>query len=1445
MKPRLPLMTRSARKFITTVVIWICVSVNLLHAQAKRYVKPVASGTGDGSSWANASNDVQAMMNASSGGDSVFVAAGTYQVGAGSNYVLRQAVKVYGGFNGTETQLSQRNWVTNVTILKGNGSSVIYNNNSGITTATVLDGFTVRDGSSVNYGGGMYNANASPTIANCIFTANSSTGFGFGGGIANSSSNPVISNCTFTGNTSPIEGGAIYTFGACSPTITNCSFSNNSSGQGGAIENSGGATTTITNCTFNSNTAANGGGIYNTGSGTTPIIGNCIFTNNNAVYDGTGGSGGGGAMKNDNNATPSISNCTFTSNSAYNWGGAMYNGSGAPTINNCLFQTNSGKYGGALMSNGPGLATFNNCRFIGNSSSTDGGGIYDVFSKVKFYSCIFSSNSSQFGGGVFCVSTDSTLFGSCLITGNSSTNGGGGAYVQAATPKFANCGFSGNNCPAGGGALFDYDAGNPKIFNCIMWGNSSSIYNFVGSGINGSSPDVQYTDVEGGYAGTGNINANPLFFNAPSYTSAPFSTGDYRVSLCSPAIHAGNTALVPSSVTMDFVSNPRIDGSFVDIGAYESIIKAGTGNIIYVNKNLVPAGGDGESWTKAATQLSDVLRYAKANEGTWTAANPLKIFVAKGTYKPAYHWDNPCISDRDNTFILPSNVQVYGGFDPDNGIDDLGDPRIYGASGTILSGDIGTIGTPTDNCFHVLYATGAIAVAMLDGLTISDGYGDDVTNGRDFGGGLYNAGAAPFVTNCIFSNNFSNFGGAILNNVCAPTFTNCTFTNNSAVTFGGAVYNSGLTPVYTNCTFNGNTALTGSAYGGAMFNNASTATVNGCVFSTNNAKRGAAIYNYGASSPNLTGCTFQANVASEFGGAIFNETAASSTITGCAFSGNHSPFGGALLIGGMATVLNCGFSGNYAASYGGAVYNLSTVSPVYTNCTFSGNYITNAGGGGGGMFNNGPTASVVNCTFYGNTADFGGGIHNYGTSSTTVRNTIIWGNNSGIYNESTASASVQYSDVQGGYAGTGNMNVDPLFVNTASPIGPDGIWGTLDDGIRLQPCSPATNSGNNASITGGVTTDIGGIPRIQFTTVDLGAYEANSLANASAANLVSTNSVTSGWQLANGPTFYSTNCTTLEAAVTGDGTVTSIIGNTTAKVWIESSQPSSYVKRHYEITPDNNPSTATGMVTLYFTQAEFDAFNAINTTRLPQNPSDAAGKANLRIEKRSGTSNDGSGMPNTYSGSIVTIDPVDANIVWNATKSRWEISSSVTGFSGFFAKTSIFALPLHLVSFVAEQNNCTATLKWITKDETNVAHFEIEESADGISFRSITTIAAKNTGMETSYANAVTVMNSRTYYRLKMVDIDGRITYSPVLVVNSACASQVFVYPVPAKDRLYIRNAVIGSNYSIFDNSGKKIGGGRITSLEQDLSIQNISKGIYYISVQSAKGTSQLKFIKE
>ncbi|MDP4261968.1 MAG: T9SS type A sorting domain-containing protein [Bacteroidota bacterium] len=274
---------------------------------------------------------------------------------------------------------------------------------------------------------------------------------------------------------------------------------------------------------------------------------------------------------------------------------------------------------------------------------------------------------------------------------------------------------------------------------------------------------------------------------------------------------------------------------------------------------------------------------------------------------------------------------------------------------------------------------------------------------------------------------------------------------------------------------------------------------------------------------------------------------------------------------------------------------------------------------------------------------------------------------------------------------------------------------------------------------------------------------------------------------------YAASCAIISKVVPSGATPVS--GNITSNVWRESSvltfgsQP--YVQRHYQVTPAAG-STAT--VTLYFSQAEFDNFNAApgSTLNLPTGPADAAGKANLRISKFNSSSGDGTGLPGSYSSGASLIDPPDANIIWNASFNRWEVTFDVTGFSGFFVQTSLFVLPVNLISFSAQRVTNDIQVKWQTAGETDNDHFELERSFDGITFTFMGQRAGVNgTGIknyEWTDAGATLSNHSKIFYRLKIVGLSGSVEYSNTVVVylNKSNILVTGVMPNPFSDKINI-----------------------------------------------------------
>ncbi len=226
-------------------------------------------------------------------GDELWVRAGRYKPTTGADrtatFQLRSGIKLYGGFGGGETSLTERDPAANVTILNGNIGAADDNSDnsyhvvtgSGTDSTAELDGFTVEAGnangasSPDNKGGGMYSDSGNPTLRNITFTGNHASDSG--GGLFMWNSSLALTGVTFSGNSAP-WGGGIYA-DSSNPTLANVTFSGNSAERGGGMYSFNG-NPTLTHVTFGGNSAqsAQGGGGLEVEGGRTEVS-NSIFWN--------------------------------------------------------------------------------------------------------------------------------------------------------------------------------------------------------------------------------------------------------------------------------------------------------------------------------------------------------------------------------------------------------------------------------------------------------------------------------------------------------------------------------------------------------------------------------------------------------------------------------------------------------------------------------------------------------------------------------------------------------------------------------------------------------------------------------------------------------------------------------------------------------------------------------------------------------------------------------------------------------------------------------------------------------------------------------------------------------------------------------------------------------------------------------------------------------------
>lgn len=237
--------------------------------------------------------EIQTALDTAAGGDTIIVSDGVCAGANNRNLDFKQKMLTLRSENGRE----------NCIIDCGDSGRGFYFH-SGEGPGSVVDGFTITNGSVPGNGGGIYCGDASPTIMNCVISNNSADA---GGGILTENASPTISNCLIAGNSSTY-GGGIYSSGVPSPNIRNCAISGNSAYAGGGVLAYAGSPG-ITNCIVSGNSATYGAGLYY--SCTPPsVLTNCAIIENSA-------SAGGGISA--YYSTLEVKNCILWKNSA-SWG---------------------------------------------------------------------------------------------------------------------------------------------------------------------------------------------------------------------------------------------------------------------------------------------------------------------------------------------------------------------------------------------------------------------------------------------------------------------------------------------------------------------------------------------------------------------------------------------------------------------------------------------------------------------------------------------------------------------------------------------------------------------------------------------------------------------------------------------------------------------------------------------------------------------------------------------------------------------------------------------------------------------------------------------------------------------------------------------------------------------------------------------------------------------
>jgi len=735
-----------------------------------RYVAPTSAGTGDGSSWANATNDVQAAIDfiETSGSGQVWVKAGTYTLNTTLN--LKENVEVYGGFFGDEALLSERDYTNNISILKGNntGSVIVECNNSG----GKIDGFTFMQG------------------------------IGNNGIEISSFSNPIsveIANCTFnnfTDNNSciPISGYS----NEISPTIQDCYFSNNEGANGPAISISTYSTgvfngNIINNQFINNSTSNNGGAVslYSHGEANGKISNN-EFKFNKSTNEGAALY----LIAYSGNVNTEVSHNTFAHNVAVEEGGAIIiharEGVMNAFINANTMYNNSAKRGAAIHNvtrTATSTPVISNNVIFNNTATAGCGGIF--IRDWSDYTCTIDAKLinntivNNYPGGVQLYlhgpGTHNTTISNCILWNNESGEIGDQISTAGVTPDYANCiikrgerdmFFDANNdrimdenpypenslsCDPAfinpvsfcGNATTEADSlelesanwNLQQISSCINMGDATLLLPQVDTDILGNNRTLNGTPDIGAYEYNGSLPAAPVLNNYTAPVNLPILAGDDNII----EVQASNISgfrwqLFNGSTweylrdTVPFYGTGLSKLKVFDIGMeYDNAVlrcevfnATGTtytahitldmevfpNNVIYLTENGANSA-DGTSWTNA-------LPKEKIQSAIWmmNRRGGGEVWVAAGTYYPTEMLGMYALSEiRYKAFILKDNVKFYGGFAGDEsslaGLD-------YRQNETILSGDIGIENDVTDNCFSVVLSYEECSnETVIDGFTVT------------------------------------------------------------------------------------------------------------------------------------------------------------------------------------------------------------------------------------------------------------------------------------------------------------------------------------------------------------------------------------------------------------------------------------------------------------------------------------------------------------------------------------------------------------------------------------------------------------------------------------------------------------------------------------------------------------------------------------------------------
>ena len=441
---------------------------------------------------------------------------------------------------------------------------------------------------------------------------------------------------------------------------------------------------------------------------------------------------------------------------------------------------------------------------------------------------------------------------------------------------------------------------------------------------------------------------------------------------------------------------------------------------------------------------------------------------------------------------------------------------------------------------------------------------------------------------------------------------------------------------------------------------------------------------------------------------------------------------------------------------------------------------------------------------------------------------------------------------------TNSTNLLPSFVSATD--------------LHLVAAGNCTLDGLGTPIAG-ITTDIDAQNR-SLSAPDMGADEFNPAAIATTfiAGTIAPGAIanqTSNYTFISGATDYLNTCN-LIATITPGG-ASPVTGAVTAGVRLDTGAtkmgtPRLYVARFYDVLPATNAATATGTVKLYFLQSEFDNYNlkALDSNYYPLPDNGANTVDSLRILIYHGAPSGGF-FPGNYTGTVEELSTADAgvSVVWNPAGNNgsgwWEISFPANGFSGYFISSKVRnPLPIKVEYFRGAKQGSSHVLDWkVVPVNTVNGTLSLERSADGRNFSSIYSITASAIRMQQPFNYATNnLLKGTNYYRLKLTDDNGVVTYSGIVALlnGNKGFELVNITPNPVTEGRFKLNITAAEQLKmevvVTDMAGRIVSrqtNNLISGFNAiEVNVNALANGMYQVmGIIEGERTRVVKFVKE